>query len=115
MNDVGDGQRLGFRRVYGAEWRHLRWLAIASLLEEFGSQMVRCKAPECGHVFLRIRRQQDLLTKMLSEGTLHKVVPGASGDSKGKTSAGIPRTTRGPPMNPLSRGNQPTASSGEHL
>ena len=58
MNDLSDEPGLGFQRVYGADWRHLRWLAIAALLEEFGAQIIRCEAPECTHLFLRNRRQQ---------------------------------------------------------
>ena len=57
MNDVSN-EGLGIQRVYGADWRHVRWLAIASLLEEFGARIVRCKAPECTQLFLRNRRQE---------------------------------------------------------
>ena len=57
MNDVSN-EGLGIQRVYGADWRHVRWLAIASLLEEFGARIVRCKAPECTQLFLRTRRQE---------------------------------------------------------
>ena len=46
---------LGIRRVYGATWRDLRWLAIATLLEEFGEQIGRCRS--CSQFFVRIRRQ----------------------------------------------------------
>ena len=58
MNDLRSDSVSGFKRVYGADWRHLRWLAIASLLEEFGEHVVRCDAPDCAHLFLRTRRQQ---------------------------------------------------------
>ena len=55
MNDLSGG---GIKRVYGADWRHLRWLAIATLLEEFGEQIARCGAPGCTELFLRNRRQE---------------------------------------------------------
>ena len=59
MNDWSqEDSGLGITRVYGADWRHLRWLAIASLLEEFGTRIVRCRAPSCPHLFLRHRRQR---------------------------------------------------------
>ncbi len=58
MNDLSDESGRGIKRVYGADWRHLRWLAIATLLEEFGAQIARCEAPGCTQLFLRNRRQE---------------------------------------------------------
>jgi hypothetical protein len=55
---MNDHQGHGFRRVYGAAWRHLRWLAIAAILEEFGEQIARCSARDCGNLFRRNRRQE---------------------------------------------------------
>ena len=58
MNDVGDPSGRGLKRVYGAAWRHVRWLALVALLEACGTSVVRCQAPECPELFLRHRRQQ---------------------------------------------------------
>ena len=58
MNDLSDASGRGLKRVYGAEWRHVRWLALVALLEECGTHVVRCQAPGCPELFLRHRRQQ---------------------------------------------------------
>lgn len=50
-----DGKEI--RRIYGANWPDWFWVGIAALLEEFGSHIERCQAPDCGRLFLRIRRQ----------------------------------------------------------
>ena len=58
VNDRFAESGLGIKRVYGADWCHLRWLAIATLLEECGEQIARCLAPGCTQLFLRNRRQE---------------------------------------------------------
>lgn len=45
------------QRIYGADWPDWFWLAVASVLEKFGSHIERCQAPDCGRLFLRARRQ----------------------------------------------------------
>jgi hypothetical protein len=47
----------GIKRIYGSGWPAWLWLAVAAVLEEFGSHIKRCQAPHCGRLFLRIRRQ----------------------------------------------------------
>lgn len=50
-----DGREI--QRTYGADWPDWFWVGIAALLEKFGSHVERCQAPDCGGLFLRIRRQ----------------------------------------------------------
>lgn len=57
--------QLSLRHQYGrlktffiGEWPNTIWVTIAGLLEDFSDRIRRCPDPDCGVLFLRVRKQE---------------------------------------------------------